>query len=341
MKFQLYPKDRRSRIRFAIVWGSVLIILLGLGACMVIMPGRSFKGPLPPLTAAEAELRDHLKEHVHRLAGEIGRRGVPQYAKALEDTARYIRATLAASHYKVAEQAFEAKGETVKNLEVELPGTSLPGEIVVVGAHYDSYRTTPGADDNASGMAGLLELARLLSGRTLGRTVRLVAFVNEEPPYFYTNEMGSLVSARRSAQRGEKITAMLSLEMIGYYSEAPSSQHYPFPFNLCYPSRGDFIGFVGNFASRGLVRQATGSFRRHAAFPAEGAAAPGRIQGIGWSDHWSYWQAGYPALMVTDTAMFRNPNYHRPQDTPETLDYDRMARVVAGLARVVDDLARR
>lgn len=339
MQIQLYPKTRRGLIRFAIMWGGFLIFMLGFGGCMIIMPGHTHKGPLAPLTAGETAIRDRLKAHVTRLAGEIGRRSVPQHPKELEAAAQYIHATLEASGYKVGEQAFEAQGHTVRNLEVELPGTSKACEIIVVGAHYDSVPSTPGADDNASGVAGMLELARLLAGRPLGRTIRLVAFVNEEPPFFYSDEMGSLVYARRSAGRREKITAMLALEMIGYYSDAPGSQHYPFPFSLCYPSRGNFIGFVGNVASRALVRQVTGSFRRHAAFPAEGVAAPGKIVGIGWSDHWAFWQAGYPALMVTDTAMFRNARYHGPQDTPETLDYDRMARVVAGLERVVEELA--
>jgi Zn-dependent M28 family amino/carboxypeptidase len=151
--------------------------------------------------------------------------------------------------------------------------------------------------------------------------------------------MGSRFHARRAGERGDRITAMLSLESIGYYDAAADSQQYPFPFSLFYPSTADFIGFVGNLRSRWLVRRAIASFRSHATFPSEGIAAPEAVPGVTWSDHWSFWQEGYPAIMVTDTAPYRNPNYHAPTDSPDTLDYDRAARVVAGLARVIVDLA--
>jgi hypothetical protein len=163
--------------------------------------------------------------------------------------------------------------------------------------------------------------------------------VNEEPPFYLTGEMGSLVHARLARQRGEAIVAMLSIETVGYYTDAERSQHYPFPFGLLYPSQGNFVGFVGNLGSRGLVRRAIGAFRRAAAFPSEGLAAPAFIPGIGWSDHWSFWQQGYPAAMVTDTAVFRYGPYHTKADTPEKVSYDALARVVAGLERVVADLA--
>ncbi len=164
-------------------------------------------------------------------------------------------------------------------------------------------------------------------------------FVNEEPPYFQSAQMGSWVYAKACHDRDENVVAMISLETIGYYSDAPNSQHYPFPFGLLYPSTADFIAFVGNTASRALVRETVASFRRHAQFPSEGAAVPGWITGVGWSDHWAFWQEGYPALMVTDTAPFRYPHYHDSTDTPDKLDYERFARVVDGLAGVVGDLA--
>jgi len=242
------------------------------------------------------------------------------------------------SGYAPADQPYEAGASPVKSVEAELRGGTRAAEIVVVGAHYDTV-STPGADDNASGVAGVLELARLLAGRSLPRTVRFVAFVNEEPPFFWRDTMGSRVYARRCRERGENIVGMLSLEALGCFSDAEGSQKYPPPFSAFYPSRGNFISFVGNLSSRGLVRRCLDSFRRHARFPSEGLAAPGQIQGIGWSDHWSFWQEGWPAVMVTDTATFRNLNYHTDGDTPEKLDYDRMARVVAGLAKVVGELA--
>jgi hypothetical protein len=166
-----------------------------------------------------------------------------------------------------------------------------------------------------------------------------VAFVNEEPPYFGTSRMGSTVYAKRACANGDNIVAMLSLETIGCYSQEKGSQKYPLPFGWFYPDRGNFIGFVANLGSRGLVRRCIASFRNHTRFPSEGVAAPGWITGIDWSDHRSFWQAGYPAIMITDTAPFRYDHYHRPTDTPDRVDYESMARVVAGIARIVEDLA--
>ncbi|MHC4320424.1 MAG: M28 family peptidase, partial [Planctomycetota bacterium] len=166
-----------------------------------------------------------------------------------------------------------------------------------------------------------------------------LCFVNEEPPYFQTANMGSRVYARRCRQRGEDITAMICLETIGYYSDEKGSQNYPPPLGLLYPSTGDFIALVGNYGSRALVRQVVESFRRHAQFPSEGAAMPGVLPGIGWSDHWAFWKEGYSAVMVTDTAPFRYPHYHQSTDTPDKIDYERMARVVEGMEAVVRELA--
>jgi Zn-dependent M28 family amino/carboxypeptidase len=224
-------------------------------------------------------------------------------------------------------------------LEVELIGDSLPREIVVVGAHYDSVLDCPAANDNGTGVAALLSLARRFSGRTADRTLRFVAFVNEEPPYFQTEEMGSWVYAKQCRKQNEAVTAMLSLETIGYYSDQPDTQQYPAPFGLLYPSTGNFVAFVGNIGSGDLVRQAVGSFRQHEPFPSEGGALPEFTPGIGFSDHWSFWQEGYPALMVTDTAPFRYPYYHTPEDTADKVDFERTARVVRGLEKVIVDLA--
>ena len=305
---------------------------------MIRMPGRSHGGPLPPLTPEQHELGDRLRAHVRRLAGEIGERNVWEYEN-LVAAAAWIEEELRSLDFEVRTQSFDAEGRRVRNLEVERRGTGRAGEILVVGAHYDSVLGSPGANDNASGVAALLELARAFSGRPAARTVRFVAFVNEEPPFFQTGQMGSLVYARRARAADERIIAMLSLETIGCYVDDPGSQRYPFPIGLFYPRRGDFIGFVGNIGSRALVRQVVGTFRRHAAFPSQGAAVPGGLVGIGWSDHWAFWQQGYPAVMVTDTALFRYPHYHLHSDTPDRLDYGRLARVVSGLVRVIDELA--
>jgi hypothetical protein len=168
--------------------------------------------------------------------------------------------------------------------------------------------------------------------------LRFVAFANEERPYYHTETMGSLVYARRCRERDEKITAMLSLETVGYYSDQPGSQKYPPGLGSFYPGAGNFIGFVGNLGSGRLVARCAAGFRRHTAFPCEGARAPAWLPGISWSDHWAFWQVGYPAVMVTDTAPFRYPHYHCATDTPDRIDYDKMARVTAGLGRVIEDL---
>jgi Zn-dependent M28 family amino/carboxypeptidase len=218
---------------------------------------------------------------------------------------------------------------------VEVGATS--GPIVLVGAHYDTVPGSPGADDNASGVAALIELAGLMGNE--GLPIRFVAFANEEMPYFLSEEMGSWMSARRSRARGETVRAMLSLEMLGYYRDEPRSQTYPPPLGLLYPDRANFIAFVGDLGARGLVRRAIGLFRKHAQFPSEGVAAPSFVPGVTWSDHWSFRRHGFPAVMVTDTAFNRYPHYHLPSDTPERLDYERLARVTLGLAGVLRELA--
>jgi len=292
----------------------------------------------PNMPPPEDELQIRLVGHIARLAGEIGERNIWHFDK-LSAAADYILAEWQERGLDARRLGYQARGMEVANLELEFTGRTHPREIVIIGAHYDSVVGSPGANDNASGVAALLEMARLLSGAELARTIRLVAFVNEEPPFFQRDDMGSYVYARRCRRNNENIVAMLSLETIGYYSDIPGSQRYPFPFNLFYPDTANFIGFVGNLNSRKLVSQVLTSFRRHTSFPAQGVAAPGWIMGIGWSDHWSFWQAGYPALMVTDTALFRNDSYHTGADTPEKVDYPRLASVVAGLSRVIAEIA--
>jgi Zn-dependent M28 family amino/carboxypeptidase len=172
-----------------------------------------------------------------------------------------------------------------------------------------------------------------------GQTVRWVFFANEEPPYFQTEAMGSYVYAKRCRERNEDVSAMLSLETIGYYTDKPGSQAYPIGFHPGYPDRGNFLGFVANFHSAFLLRTALKAFRASVSLPAQGAVAPSSVPGIGWSDHWSFWQCGYKALMLTDTAPFRYPYYHTRQDTPDKLDYPHFAEAVQGVAAVVKHLA--
>jgi Zn-dependent M28 family amino/carboxypeptidase len=292
---------------------------------MIAMPGESHRSRLPPLTDDERALAERLRHHVFNLAKAERNRD-------LETPARYIESALAARGLATQVQAFESGGRTVRNIEVPPAGAAR----VVVGAHYDTVPGSPGADDNASGVAALIELAALLAPERL--PIRFVAFANEEMPYFLGPEMGSWVSARRSRERGEKLRAMLSLEMLGYYRDEPGSQSYPPPLGLFYPVRANFIAFVGDLGARGLVRESIALFRRHAKLPSEGVAAPSFVPGVTWSDHWSFRQHGFPAVMVTDTAFNRYPHYHLPSDTPEKLDYERLARVTLGVAGVLREL---
>ena len=212
-------------------------------------------------------------------------------------------------------------------------------EILLIGAHYDSVFGSPGANDNGTGVAATLALAQRFAGRKPEHTLRFVAFVNEEPPYFLSDEMGSFIYAGRCKTRGDKISAMISLETIGYFSDAPHSQTYPSPgLGLFYPKVGNFIGFVSNVHSRALLRRVVALFRKHAKIPSEGAALPAFIPGVSWSDQWSFWRYGYPGIMVTDTAPFRYPHYHSSSDTPDKLDYDRFTLVVSGMEKVIEDL---
>lgn len=305
---------------------------------MIRMPLESYRGPWIPLTAEETALRDALRRDVQVLAGDIGERNWFVHPR-LAEAAAWIERSLTQAGHKVHRRGFEVRGKRCDNLEVEIRGRTKPDEIVIIGAHYDSVQGCPAANDNGSGVAALLALARAFVDATPARTVRFVAFVNEEAPFYYTEEMGSLVYARECRRRGEKVVAMLSLETLGYYRDEEGSQGYPAVVGAFYPSKGNFVAFVGNTAARALVRQCIGTFRRDVKFPSEGAALPSFITGIGWSDHWSFWQEGYPAAMVTDTAIFRYPHYHDPSDTPDKLDYEKLARVVAGLDRVVRELA--
>jgi hypothetical protein len=340
---------------------------------MFRLPGRSYRGPLPRLTSDEIDLRNRLLQHVHTLAADIGERNVLR-PSALKRASDYIETTFKSYGYLPAPQSYEivpafppsqrysppsqsydevspglarcprttadgsAPALTVRNIEAEIRGFS--DEILIIGAHYDTVPGCPGANDNASGIAAILEIARLFVSRTFGRTVRFVAFVNEEPPFFTTDTMGSSVYARRSRARGENIVGMFSLETIGYYSQERRSQQYPGGiFQIFFPDTGDFLAFVSNIASRRLLRSAGRHFRSTTKFPSEGAAAPADIPGVSWSDHWSFWQQGYPAVMLTDTAPYRYPHYHLPTDTPDKLDYDSFARVVMGLSRMFAELA--
>ena len=283
-------------------------------------------------------MSDELKRHVETLAGTIGERNLWKYP-ALQRAAEYIEQQFTASGYHTTRQTYEISRTPVSNIEAVLPGTTDPEAVVVLGAHYDTVGGCPGANDNGTGIAALLELARRFATRPQPRTIRFVAFVNEEPPFFQTPQMGSYVYAKSARSRRDRITAMLSLETMGYYSDEEGSQEYPEPIAAMYPDVGNFIGLVSDLKSEALLMEARAAFQKATDFPVEALAGPPELPGVGWSDQWSFWEHGYQALMVTDTAPFRYPWYHTALDTPDKIDFERFAAVVDGLEGVARALA--
>lgn len=301
------------------------------------MPGKNVS-KVAALSTAEVALRSELIADVQKLASEIGERNMERYVQ-LNAAANFIEDSFSRAGLRPRRDSYEVDGHPCHNVETEIHGTHP--QIVLIGAHYDSVFGCPGANDNGTGVAALLALARRFAEKPLGQTLRFVAFVNEEPPYFQSENMGSFVYASRCKARRDQISAMISLETIGYFSDAPRSQTYPAPgLGAFYPSTGNFIGFVGNTHSRPLLRRVITLFRQQEKLPCEGAALPAFIPGVGWSDQWAFWQHGYPGIMITDTAPFRYPHYHEPTDTPDKLDYDRFTLVVSGLEGVIAELAR-
>ena len=332
--------DGRSALR--------IVVGLALGTAVVASGGRAMTQQVGDMHAAvnasippedHEQMRRRLSEHVRALAGEIGERNVfePQALRRAED---FISGVWRGQGYEINRQEYEVQHQLWANVEIMRRGSRRPEEIILVGAHYDSVIGSPGANDNGTGVAAMLEISRRMASAQPERSVRFVAFVNEESPFFRTPRMGSRVYAKQARERGDNIRAMLSLETIGYYSEAKGSQRYPPFFSWFYPDRGNFIGFVGNFSSRELVHRTAAAFRSHSDFPLEYVTTFALVPGVDWSDHGSFWKYGYPAMMVTDTALYRYPHYHTDSDTPDKVNYDALARVTAGLVAVVMDLAR-
>lgn len=310
----------------------------------LLVPGSDQTELAPPLDSGERGLAARLRRHVDVLAGLIGPRHIGR-PSSMEAAVAHIRRELESVGHACQLESYDCGGQTAVNVIAEVHGATRPDEIVILGAHYDTISETPGADDNASAVAGLLETARILSGRQFKRTVRFVAFANEEPPHFHTGEMGSQIHAYGCRKRNEKIVGMICLEMIGYFDTAEGSQRYPEllprPLVAMLPKRGTFIAMVSNLKSAKLLFAARRGFKKAVKFPLAALPLPERIFEIHLSDHSSFWYQNYPALMVTDTSFFRNPHYHLPSDVPETLDYERLARVTRGVAGAVERVAGR
>jgi Zn-dependent M28 family amino/carboxypeptidase len=289
------------------------------------------------LNTSSPTLTDRLRGHVYHLAQKIGQRNI-FHPHTLNAAAAYIRDTWTAQGYEVTMQYYRTQGVTCENLEINQTGRTNPHQIILIGAHYDTVAGSPGANDNASGVAALLELSRFFTTIETRYTLRFVAFTNEESPFFSWNQMGSIVYAKRSKARNENIRLMISLEMLGSYSDKPGSQRYPTFFKYFYPDSGNFIAMVSNRASRKELYQLVKTFKAHSDFPVESLATFEFIPGVAWSDHRSFWREGYPALMITDTAFYRYEAYHTAQDTPEKLNYPAMTKVVQGLFHTLDAL---
>lgn len=337
---------RILKIKLVVIYS---LLVLTTGCSQMQMFEESFSEGFKDLNKEELAILQNLKKHVVFLAGTLGQRNM-YFPKKLESAAAYIDENFRAQGHKVSSHEYtlqkgffsfpsDFKDQVPRNIEAEIPGDVYRDEVILVGAHYDSVVGSPGANDNATGVAGLLEIGNLLSGKKLKRTVRLVAFVNEESPFFATKNMGSYVYAQRSHKRQENIRGMISLETLGYYSEVKGSQTYPFPLGFFKPDTGNYIGFVSNLRSKLFLKDFIKRFKDQVEFPTEGVAFPQIIPGIGWSDHRSFWKFDYPAIMVTDTALFRYPHYHSPKDTPEKIHYSHLARVVSGLLKAIEALA--
>jgi hypothetical protein len=287
-------------------------------------------------TSSEQALHDH----VHALSVVIGNRSMENDGK-IQQAEQYIRTVLEKRGIPFSLQGYDHDGERYNNILVTLGGTTHGEESVIIGAHYDTTAGTPGADDNASAVAVLLELCQTLKGYTPQRTLKMIFFVLEEPPAFMTPAMGSYVYAQRARDCGENIVAMISLEMLGYFSDVKGSQAFPLPgMHWLFPDRGNFIGVVGNVHSRELTLAVAEALKAGSEIPVEHLVALPFIPGVGLSDHGPFWKMGFRAVMVTDTAFYRNPNYHGSKDTIETLRFDKMSQIVGGLVHVVEYLTK-
>jgi Zn-dependent M28 family amino/carboxypeptidase len=329
----------RKFLTVCLVGVALLAVMVGAAAWYSLaLPGRSHKGALEPITDEEREIAVRLRRHVVAVASVP--HNVAHHA-ALEQSARYIEQTLEGLGYTIERQIFSTEGQPVRNIEVTRKSGAPGAPSLVIGAHYDSFRDSPGANDNGTGVASVLELARLLKDwQPHGLDMRFVLFVNEEPPYYRTADMGSWRYAKRLSEQGAPIHGMISLETLGAFYDQADTQHYPPPFGLVFPSTANFIAMVGMPGSRTFLHKVVGLFRSNTAFPTIGGiAADALVPGIGWSDHWSFAGLNFPAIMITDTALFRYPHYHLPSDTPDKVNYDNLARITKGMERVVRNLA--
>lgn len=315
-------------MRFWIVIASAVLVL-GLSGCLHHSPGVLYESSFEPLGDRQIALRDQLKRDVHHLANTIGPRNAGQNLSAILAAERWIIERLSDVGIQARRDEVDLGGANVANIEATFPGTRLPDEIVVIGAHYDTVSDSPGANDNASGVALLLALAGYLTENPPERTIRVVFFVNEESPFSFGIQMGSNVYAKRCKARQDRIVAMIAVDSVGCYSNEPGSQKYPALVGWFMPSKGNFVAFGGDLKNRPLLDFVVALFQKQCRFPSIGTATDLPVAAR--SDHAPFWWRGYPAILVSDTSEFRDPNYHRPTDTPQHLNYDDMLGAVVEL----------
>jgi Zn-dependent M28 family amino/carboxypeptidase len=317
-----------------IILSGVAVLCVGMVLTAYIYIKNPIITPITYTSPTVQASKDRLYQHIDFLTDIQPARSFDN-PQSLDTAANYIAFQLEkCKKATVTRQYFEVKGKKFQNIIAIFGDTATTAQRIVMGSHYDVCGDQAGADDNASAVAALLEIATLLEQNTqpLPYTIELVAYSLEEPPNFRTSNMGSYVHAKSLKDKGINVKLMICLEMLGYFSDAPSSQEYPVGLlKAVYPTVGNFIGVVGNFKDRSLVKQLKKGLLKYSKVPVESINAPESLRGIDFSDHQSYWKMGYPALMITDTAFFRNPHYHQTTDTIDTLDFARMAEVVTGL----------
>jgi Zn-dependent M28 family amino/carboxypeptidase len=306
-------------------------------ACRYVsMPGRSYRGAVE-LDADEEQLSQRLRMHVEALASSIGERNYRK-PQALAAARSYIKEALGNAGVVAETHQFSYADTFGENIFADLAPADSKA-VFILGAHYDTVFGSPGANDNASGVAVLLELARLLRLSPVRHRVTLVAFDNEEHLEQPAQAMGSRFFVENALEQGQQIAGMWSLETLGFYTQQANSQRFPEPLDLFYPNKGNFVAFIGNQKSERLVRDSIRLFRRQSrGFPSEGIAAPPKFRDVERSDHQHFWNAGIPALMVSDTANFRYREYHTSDDTIDKIDFSSLARVTRLLAAVVPNL---
>jgi hypothetical protein len=285
-----------------------------------------------------AEIQNELISDVKFLSETIGPRNFIYYDQ-LNLCREWIKNKWQTQGFEVTEQTFEMDGREYANLEVEVQGIKSPEEIIILSNQYDTLPDSPGANNNAGGVAVIFQLTKLLKDFVSDKTLRFVAFTNEEDPIFGTEQMGSYYYAQRSAEKNENIIIMLSLDAIGYYTNEPGSQRLPWPFSIFYPDNGNFLAFIGDFSSREYMEAVTKGFKKGSSFPIEAGVVPQWIEGASWSDHQSFWIFGYPAIMVTDTGGFRSPYHTTTADTMDKMDFEALARIVLGMYGVILEIA--